>query len=223
MHTDPHLERPILEPPGGHRKVLFHSCCAPCSCSVMEAMTASGIDFTIYFYNPNIHPREEYELRKSENIRSAKKTDIPFVEAAYDPETWFARTEGLENEPEKGARCTACFDMRFEQAARYAHEHGFPVFTSCQGIARWKDLEQVNACGTRAAAKYPGLIYWTYNWRKGGGTNRMIEIAKRERFYQQEYCGCIHSLRDANDRRLAAGRPKIVLGQKFYGEPAALP
>jgi hypothetical protein len=189
----------------------------------MEAMTASGIDFTIYFYNPNIHPREEYELRKSENIRSAKKTDIPFVEAAYDPETWFARTEGLENEPEKGARCTACFDMRFEQAARYAHEHGFPVFTSCQGIARWKDLEQVNACGTRAAAKYPGLIYWTYNWRKGGGTNRMIEIAKRERFYQQEYCGCIHSLRDANDRRLAAGRPKIVLGQKFYGEPAALP
>jgi len=212
-------DRPILEPPGGHSKVLLHSCCAPCSGEVMEAMTASGIDYTIFFYNPNIHPREEYELRKSENIRFAEKEGVPFIDADYDTDNWFARAKGLEWEPEKGKRCTMCFDMRFERTALYAHEHGFPVITSCLGISRWKDMDQINGCGVRAAEKYPGMSYWTFNWRKGGGAQRMLEISKREQFYQQEYCGCIYSLRDSNKWRLANGREKIRLGEKFYGQP----
>jgi hypothetical protein len=210
-------ERPILTPPGGHKKVLLHSCCAPCSGEVMEAMSASGIDYTIYFYNPNIHPREEYELRKSENIRFAEKEGIPFIDADYDTDNWFARAKGLEWEPEKGKRCTMCFDMRFERTALHAYENGFPVITSCLGISRWKDMEQINGCGERAAAKYPDLAYWTFNWRKGGGAQRMLEISKREHFYQQEYCGCIYSLRDSNKWRTANGREKIRLGEKFYG------
>lgn len=209
--------RPVLTPPGGHKKVLLHSCCAPCSGEVMEAMSASGIDYTIYFYNPNIHPREEYELRKSENIRFAEKEGIPFIDADYDTDNWFARAKGLEWEPEKGKRCTMCFDMRFERTALYAHEHGFPVITSCLGISRWKDMEQINGCGERAAAKYPDLAYWTFNWRKGGGAQRMLEISKREHFYQQEYCGCIYSLRDTNKWRTSNGREKIDIGKKFYG------
>jgi len=212
-------QRPILEAPGGARKVLLHSCCAPCSGEVMEAMTASGIDYTIFFYNPNIHPREEYELRKSENIRFAEKEGVPFIDADYDTDNWFARAKGLEWEPEKGKRCTMCFDMRFERTALYAHEHGFPVITSCLGISRWKDMDQINGCGVRAAEKYPGMSYWTFNWRKGGGAQRMLEISKREQFYQQEYCGCIYSLRDSNKWRLANGREKIRLGEKFYGQP----
>ena len=185
----------------------------------MEAMSASGIDYTIYFYNPNIHPREEYELRKSENIRFAEKEGIPFIDADYDTDNWFARAKGLEWEPEKGKRCTMCFDMRFERTALHAHENGFPVITSCLGISRWKDMEQINGCGERAAAKYPDLAYWTFNWRKGGGAQRMLEISKREHFYQQEYCGCIYSLRDSNKWRTANGREKIHLGEKFYGTP----
>jgi predicted adenine nucleotide alpha hydrolase (AANH) superfamily ATPase len=216
-------ERPILEPPDGHKKVLLHSCCAPCSGEVMEAMTASGIDYTIFFYNPNIHPREEYELRKSENIRFAEKEGVPFIDADYDTDNWFARAKGLEWEPEKGKRCTMCFDMRFERTALYAHEHGFPVITSCLGISRWKDMDQINGCGVRAAEKYPGMSYWTFNWRKGGGAQRMLEISKREQFYQQEYCGCIYSLRDSNKWRLANGREKIRLGEKFYGQPENAP
>ena len=213
-------QRPILQTPGGDTKVLLHSCCAPCSGEVMEAMAASGIDYTIFFYNPNIHPREEYELRKSENIRFAEKAGVPFIDADYDTDNWFARAKGLEWEPEKGRRCTMCFDMRFERTALYAHEHGFPLITSCLGISRWKDMDQINGCGERAAAKYPGLAYWTFNWRKGGGAQRMLEISKREHFYQQEYCGCIYSLRDSNKWRLSNGREKIRIGEKFYGEPA---
>lgn len=184
----------------------------------MEAMAASGIDYTIYFYNPNIHPREEYELRKAENIRFAEKEGVPFVDADYDTDNWFARAKGLEWEPEKGARCTMCFDMRFDRTALYAHENGFPVITSCLGISRWKDMDQINGCGVRAAAKYPDLSYWEFNWRKGGGAQRMLEISKREHFYQQEYCGCIYSLRDSNKWRLANGREKIEMGVKYYGE-----
>ena len=211
-------ERQPLEVPGGARKVLLHSCCAPCSGEVMEAMTASGIDYTIFFYNPNIHPREEYELRKQENIRFAEKEGVPFVDADYDTDNWFSRARGMEWEPERGKRCTMCFDMRFERTALYAYEHGLPVITSSLGISRWKDMNQINDSGLRAAAKYEGISYWTYNWRKGGGSQRMIEISKREEFYQQEYCGCVYSLRDTNISRRERGRAPIKLGVMYYGK-----
>jgi epoxyqueuosine reductase len=211
------VQRPILTPPGGEKKVLLHSCCAPCSGEVMEAMTASGIDYTIFFYNPNIHPEREYLLRKDENIRFADKHGIPFVDADYDKDNWFARARGMEWEPERGARCTMCFDMRFERTALYAHENGFPVMTSSLGISRWKDMNQINGSGKRAAGRYDGLSYWEFNWRKGGGSARMIEISKREEFYQQEYCGCVYSLRDTNQHRRDQGRNAIVLGKQYYG------
>lgn len=206
-----------LQAPNGARRVLMHSCCAPCAGEVMEAMVAAGIELTVFFYNPNIHPRREYELRKDENIRFARQLGIPFVDADYDSDNWFARTKGMELEPERGIRCTQCFDMRFERSALYAHEHDFPVFTSSLGISRWKNMEQINDCGNRAAERYPGLAYWTYNWRKQGGSSRMIEISKREHFYQQEYCGCVYSLRDTNRARREAGRERVEIGVKFYG------
>jgi hypothetical protein len=217
MDSSSTANRRPLPLPNGQRKVLLHSCCAPCSGEVMEAMLASGIEYTIFFYNPNIHPLKEYELRKSENVRFAEKFAVPFVDADYDRDNWFERARGMENEPERGIRCTMCFDMRFERTALYAHENGFPVITSSLGISRWKNLQQINACGIRAAGRYPGLSYWDYNWRQGGGANRMIEISKREHFYQQEYCGCAYSLRDTNQHRVASGRERIRLGELFYG------
>lgn len=210
--------RPTLELPNGGDKLLLHSCCAPCSGEVMEALLASGIDYTIFFYNPNIHPVKEYLLRKDENIRFAEQHGVPFVDADYDTDNWFARAKGMENEPERGIRCTMCFDMRFERTALYAHEHGFPAISSSLGISRWKNMAQINDCGVRAASRYPDLVYWDYNWRKGGGAARMIEISKRERFYQQEYCGCVYSLRDTNRHRKANGRDRIHIGVKFYGD-----
>ena len=216
-YTSNTLESRVHIPvPENGARVLLHSCCAPCSGEVMEAMVASGLDLTIYFYNPNIHPKKEYEIRKEENIRFAEKMGIPFIDADYDTTNWFARVKGMESEPERGIRCTTCFDMRFERTALYAHENGFPTFTSCLGISRWKNMEQINGCGHRAAARYPDVAYWDYNWRKAGGGARMIEISKREEFYQQEYCGCIYSLRDTNNWRVQNGREKIQIGVKYY-------
>ena len=210
-------ERPELKPPNGERKILLHSCCAPCAGEVMDAMVASGIETTLFFYNPNIHPRSEYELRKVENIRYAEKLGMGFVDADYDSDNWFERVRGLEQEPERGMRCTVCFDMRFERTALYAAEHGFNLISSTLGISRWKNMDQINSSGTRAAARWDDMHYWTFNWRKQGGAQRMIELSKREEFYQQEYCGCIYSLRDTNDWRQENGREKIERGQKFYG------
>lgn len=220
MNTEPTvcaIDRPQLVLPDGKQKLLLHSCCAPCSGEVMEAIMASGIEFTIFFYNPNIHPRIEYDLRKDENIRFAELHNIPIIDADYDKDNWFERAKGMEDEPERGIRCTMCFDMRFERTALYAHEHGFDCISSSLGISRWKNMAQINDCGVRAAEKYPNLAYWTYNWRKGGGSARMIEISKREQFYQQEYCGCVYSLRDTNRWRLSRGRQRIKLGKQYYG------
>lgn len=220
MTTTYFNDRPILQAPNNEKKVLLHSCCAPCSGEVMEAMHVSGIEFSIYFYNPNIHPRDEYELRKEENIRFAEKLGVEFIDADYDKENWFARTKGQEWEPERGARCTSCFDMRFEKTAEYANANDFNVITSCLGISRWKNMQQINDCGVRAASRYQDMEYWTLNWRKGGGANRMIEISKIENFYQQEYCGCVYSLRDTNLWRKKNNRPMIERGLKFYGKTA---
>jgi predicted adenine nucleotide alpha hydrolase (AANH) superfamily ATPase len=209
-------ERPILSTPNDEKYILLHSCCAPCSGEIMEVLLESDIEYTILFYNPNIHPLEEYEIRKEENKRFAKKYNVPFVDADYDMENWFERTKGMEFEPERGTRCTECFDMRFERTALFANENGFKVFTSSMGISRWKDMKQVNESGLRAAQQYPDLTYWAYNWRKKGGSQRMIEIAKQQHFYQQEYCGCVHSLRNTNQRRKEQGREMIQLGAKCF-------
>ena len=209
-------DRPKLETPNGESSLLLHSCCAPCAGEVMEAVAASDIDTTVYFYNPNIHPIEEYELRKEENKRYCEALNFKFIDADYDKDNWFDRIKGLEDEPERGQRCTKCFDMRFERSALFAHENNFSLFATTLGISRWKDLDQVNNSGLRAANRYGNLAFWDFNWRKLGGSSRMIEISKREEFYQQEYCGCVYSLRDTNKWRKENNRPRIKRGEKFY-------
>jgi predicted adenine nucleotide alpha hydrolase (AANH) superfamily ATPase len=211
------IKREQLTLPNGATKLLLHSCCAPCSGEVMEALLFSKINFSIFFYNPNIHPLQEYEIRKKENIAFADKHAIPFIDADYDKDNWFLRIKGLEQEPERGKRCSLCFDMRFERTALYAYEHGFPIISSSLGISRWKDMNQINDSGIRAAARYSPLSYWTYNWRKDGGAARMYEIAKQEQFYQQEYCGCVYSLRDTNNWRKKNQRERIKIGVNYYG------
>ena len=200
-------QRPeTLESPDDEKKILMHSCCAPCASEVMLALKSAGFEQTIFFYNPNIHPHQEYTIRKEENMRYCDKLDIPFIDADYHRDQWFDQTKGMEWEPERGKRCTACFDMRFEYTAAYAKEHGWSLISSTLGISRWKDMQQINGCGLRAAAKHEGIDYWTFNWRKQGGSQRMIEISKQEQFYQQEYCGCVYSLRDTNRWREQRGR-----------------
>lgn len=208
----------MIRLPDNSNRLILHSCCAPCSGEVIKRMKSDGLDFVIYFYNPNIHPIKEYELRKEENIKFAKKLGIPIVDADYDSENWFSRVKGLDQEPERGVRCSVCFDMRFERTALYAYEHGYSWFTSCLGISRWKDMKQINRCGHLAASRHVGLRYWDFNWRTAGGSQRMIELSKQEGFYQQEYCGCVYSMRDTNRWRRSQGRERIKIGVKFYSK-----
>lgn len=195
---------------------------------MVEHLVEKGFNLTIFFYNPNIHPRREYEIRKEENKRYAINHNIPFVDCDYDSEAWFERTKGLEYEPERGSRCTECFDMRMEVTAAYAHENGFSYFTTTNATSRWKDVQQVNGSGVRAALMYPGVEFLEYNWQTDEMTLRKYEISARERFYKQEYCGCTYSLRDSNLWRKTQGIPPVKiggevagLGTRYFEDPAA--
>lgn len=206
-------------PPEGVKRVLLHSCCAPCSGAMVEEMCASSkLDcVVVFFYNPNIHPRKEYEIRKEENKSYCEKIGVEFVDCDYDVENWYARMKGMEYDPERGHRCTECFDMRMERAALYAHENGFDAIATTNATSRWKDATQVDASGYRAAARYEGLCYWAYDWQSDEMTLRKYQISASEKFYKQEYCGCSYSLRDSNDWRKANGIPKIQIGGNTAG------
>lgn len=193
----------ILQVPHNEKKVLLHTCCAPCSCSIIARIAASGVEPTVYFYNPNIYPKEEYEHRKREVIRYIQKMKIPFVDADYEVDGWLQATQGHDEDAERGDRCSLCFEMRLGKTAAYASEKGFKVFATSLGISRWKDLEQVNRAGRHAAALFPGLIYWEHNWRLGGGQEQGERITKEEAFYRQNYCGCEYSLRESIRRKLS--------------------
>jgi hypothetical protein len=205
-----------LQLPDNKKKLLLHSCCAPCSGDIMLRLKESNIDYTVYFYNPNIHPSKEYILRKEENMLFAKKNNIPFIDADYDPKKWFDLTKGMEWNPERGTRCSVCFDMRFINTAEYAYKNNFDTFSSTLGISRWKNFDQINKSGIYAASKYKNISYWVFNWRKENGSQRMLNISKHENFYMQEYCGCVYSLRDTNIWREKNNRPKIVIGENYY-------
>jgi len=205
-------------PPCGARKVLLHSCCAPCSGAMMEEMLEKGLEVTVFFYNPNIHPKLEYEIRKEENKRYALARGVPFVDCDYDQKSWFDRMAGLEYDPERGLRCSACFDMRMEVTAAYAAAHGFPCFTTTNATSRWKDVQQVNTSGIRAEEPYEGSVrYWAYNWQTDGMTLRKYHISAEQRFYKQEYCGCSYSLRDSNLWRKNQGIPPVKIGGEVAG------
>ena len=183
---------------------------------VLETLLESSIQPTVFFYNPNIHPKREYELRKSEDKKFCDKVGVEQDGCGLWRPQLVRTGRGLEWEPERGARCTECFDMRFERTALYAHENEFSVFSSSLGISRWKNMTQINGCGERAANRYENLVYWTYNWRKAGGSQRMIEISKGK-VLSTGILRMRFSLRDTNKWRKAKGRKEIAIGETFYG------
>jgi predicted adenine nucleotide alpha hydrolase (AANH) superfamily ATPase len=183
----------LLTPDGSHR-VLLHTCCAPCSSAIIEIMMQHGIEPVVYYCNPNIYPKEEYLIRKNECTRYAQSLGLEIVDADYNHEAWLERMKGMENEPERGARCLNCFKMRLLDTARYAAEHGFTVITTTLASSRWKSLEQINEAGRWATSHFPGVIFWEQNWRKGGLQERRLAIIKEYNFYNQQYCGCEFSM-----------------------------
>ena len=174
--------------------VLLHSCCAPCSAAIIEWMLAHDILPTIYYYNPNIFPLEEYEKRKGEITRYASSLGLNIIDGDWEHEAWRAMVRGLENEPERGRRCRRCFAIRLQAAAIEARKRGLKYFTTTLASSRWKSIEQITEAGEEAQNAVPGTIFWAQNWRKGGLSDRRNQLLHEYGFYNQKYCGCEFSM-----------------------------
>lgn len=172
-----------------NEKILLLSCCAPCSCAVIQKMAEEKRNFAVVFYNPNIRPLAEYEKRRDENARVCKLYNIPFIELEYDNDRWCHLTQGLENEPERGNRCSICFHMRLKRVMEYALENGFTAVASVLGVSRYKNLDQVNEMAA-SASQQTGCPYAFIEGRKNGMQDLRQQLITELQLYNQTYCGC---------------------------------
>ena len=184
-------------------RVLLHACCAPCSSAIVEWLVQHDVRPTIYYYNPNIWPLEEYEIRKQESKRHAESLGLEWIDGDYDHNAWLEGVCGLESEPERGRRCEQCFTLRLTATARKAAELGIPYFATTLASSRWKSLDQINRAGLMAeqvvnvqrSTFNVQCKFWPQNWRKGGLQERRNQLLKEYNFYNQQYCGCEFSMR----------------------------
>lgn len=174
-------------------KVLLHICCAPCGGYVIEKLKEMGWDVTAFFYNPNVFPKEEYDLRLSEAKKLCEKYDVNLIEGEYDHGAWLEKIKGLEKEPEKGKRCEVDFTLRLSETAQVASENGFDAIAATLTVSPHKPAELINEIGHEMAAMY-GVTFIDNIWRKGDGFKKSCEICDKEHFHRQNYCGCEFSV-----------------------------
>ncbi|MBQ9671262.1 MAG: epoxyqueuosine reductase QueH [Prevotella sp.] len=189
------MPKSVFGKPEDCSEVLLHACCAPCSSAIVEWLMQHEVRPTIFYYNPNIWPLEEYEIRKQESKRHAESLGIRWIDGDYDHEQWRCDVSGMENEPERGARCELCFRLRLLATARKAQELGIRYFATTLASSRWKSLEQISQAGLAAQEAVPGTEFWAQNWRKGGLQDRRNQLLREYNFYNQQYCGCEFSAR----------------------------
>lgn len=175
--------------------LLLLSCCAPCSAGVIKKLAEENRQFSVLFFNPNIAPNEEYQRRLEANKKVCEHFGINFIELPPNHDIWLRDVAaGFEQEPERGARCKRCFLYRLRQAAKYAKENCFDIFSSVLGISRYKDLLSVNAAAEIAQKEF-NIPYDFTNWRKNAAEQDGIKITKQLDLYIQKYCGCEFSKR----------------------------
>ena len=177
------------------QKLLLHCCCAPCSAAILEWLLEHTWRPTLFYFNPNIFPQEEYLIRKNECSKYAQRLGVPFIDGDYQHEQWLQCVRGLESQPERGMRCLQCFRLRMEATAQLAHDMNFKLFATTLASSRWKDLSQISEAGNAAAAKYEDVDFYDRNWRKGGLQERRRALLLENGFYNQQYCGCEFSMR----------------------------
>ncbi len=177
--------------------ILLHSCCGPCSSSVLELLS-KYFDVTVLWYNPNLYPEAEYDkrLETQKQLIDAIAKDGVQAKLLVEPwrsEDYFSRVKGLENEPEEGKRCLECFKIRLDETARIASECGFEWFCTTLTVSSRKDAVAINAIGREAEAKY-GVKWLPSEFKKREGNHRSIILSEKYGLYRQEYCGCVFSL-----------------------------
>ena len=179
------------------KKLLLHSCCAPCSSGVLEELN-KNYEITVLFYNPNIFPKEEYDLRRDEQIKFIQKlkpeVEVDFKELNYNPEEYYEFVLGFENEPEGGARCKRCYELRLDMAGKYAKENNFDLFTTTLSVSPYKNANYLNELGLEISSKY-GVEYLISDFKKKDGYLKSIQNSKKYGLYRQKYCGCEFSKR----------------------------
>lgn len=174
-------------------RLLLHMCCAGCSPHVVDLLRQNQ-DVWGFFYNPNIHPAEEYQLRLKEAVDLGQRLGIPVSCGEYDADRWFDLTRGMELEPEGGARCEVCFRMRLERAARQAREDGCFFLTTTLTVSPHKNADMINRIGSETGEKY-GVIFLESNFKKKDGFKKTMELSHALGLYRQDYCGCVYSRR----------------------------
>lgn len=181
----------IIQALDSRKKLLLHACCAPCSSYVVEYLK-EYFDITILFYNPNIYPKEEYELRLREEIKLAEHFNVELICGDYYPQEFFDEVKGYENEPEGGERCLRCFRQRLLYTAKKAKESNFDYFTTSLTISPLKNAENLNRIGVEVG-KQEGVEFLLSDFKKKGGYARSVELSSQLGFYRQNYCGCVYS------------------------------
>ena len=182
------------------KKLLLHSCCAPCSSYCLEYLS-QYFDVTVFYYNPNITEENEYQKRAAEQLRliramnERQHTTISYAEGIYEPEEYLAMVRGLEQEPEGAGRCERCFRLRLTKTAEYASDNGFDYFTTTLTISPLKNAHLLNALGEEIGKK-TGVAFLPSDFKKKEGYKRSIELSKEYDLYRQNYCGCIFSKRE---------------------------
>ena len=179
--------------------LLLHSCCGPCSSAVMERLTPH-FEVTVFYYNPNIYPPEEYthRVREQERLIAAFPAVHPihFLEGEYRPEDFYAMAKGWENEPEGGERCFRCYEQRLRETANKAAAGGFDYYTTTLTVSPLKNAQKLNEIGMRVAEETGGEVCWLpSDFKKKGGYTRSCELSEEFGMYRQDYCGCVYSLR----------------------------
>ena len=184
-------------------KLLLHSCCGPCITACIERLFPD-YEITVFYYNPCITDTEEYMKRRESQIRfieamnrqhEAPEDRIRFADGDRDTEEYFRRVRGLEQEPEGGARCTVCFRQRLEESARYAKEHGFPLFTTTLTVSPHKDYPLISGIGKDIARETEGVEFLDIDFKKKAGFQRSVALSKEYGLYRQNFCGCEFSRR----------------------------
>ena len=172
-------------------QLLLHICCGVCAAGVVERLAAEGHDVTGYFFNPNIHPREEYERRLETVKKVADELNFTLEVGPYTPEEWLKETETLKNEPEGGRRCEVCFRHRLKQTWLHLLESDLDAFTTTLTVSPHKQAAVIN----RAGKEIGGDRFLEKDFKKRAGFQRSVELAKKLALYRQDYCGCIYSMR----------------------------
>ncbi|MFQ6084197.1 MAG: epoxyqueuosine reductase QueH [Candidatus Aminicenantia bacterium] len=172
-------------------RILAHICCAPDALYVIQILK-DNYQVSGYFYNPNIHPKEEYDLRLKETRNIADIINFELTEENYEKDKWFKMIEGFEQEPEKGKRCDICYAMRLDRTAKKAKEMGYDIFTTIMTISPWKKSAKINQIGRMLANKYK-IKFLEADFKKKDGFKKSVELSKKYNLYRQDYCGCTFS------------------------------